>query len=186
MSNSSSGGGASSVAQPTGAVCIVDKNGELELPLLGKFKAAGLTTDSLKYLIEQKTGEYYKTPAVIVRFANLRVNVLGEVLKPGIYILSNEKNTIFDALGMAGDLTIFAKRENILLIRDSSGFSTMQRFSLNNRNLLKQDYFYLKQNDVVYVEPSLTKAAALDTKRTQQIAIFASVLSLLIVMASRL
>jgi polysaccharide export outer membrane protein len=189
---SGSGSGAASnipagviAQQPTISGYVIDNQGYVELPLLGKFKAEGLTTDSLKNNIQAKAEEYYKTPAITVHFANLKVNVLGEVMRPGSYNLPNEKNTILDALSMAGDLTIYGKRGNLLLIRDSAGYSTMNRFSLNNTDLIKQDFFYLKQNDVIYVEPGKEKVAALDADRLRMYSIGAAILSLFIVIASR-
>ena len=179
-SASMSGGGLSNIP-----VYLVDKNGEIEMPLLGKFKAEGLTTDSLKDLIRDKTAEFYKSPAVIVHFANLKVNVLGEVNRPGSYVLPNEKNTILDALAMAGDLTIFGKRGNVIMIRDSLGFSNMYRFSLNDRDLVKKDFFYLRQNDVLYIEPNRGKAAVNDAGNDRIYAIVASFISVLIIWATR-
>jgi polysaccharide export outer membrane protein len=175
-----------SVQQPTISGYVIDSRGEIELPLLGKFKAEGLTTDSLRNDIQTKAEEYYKTPAISVHFANLKVNILGEVMRPGTYNLANEKNTILDALGMAGDLTIYGKRENILLIRDSSGYTSMNRFSLNSKDLVKQNFYYLKQNDVIYVEPGKEKIAALDADKLRMYSIGAALLSVLIVLASRI
>lgn len=165
---------------------LVDKQGEVELPFIGKLKLAGLTTgqarDTIKALLEVN----YKMPSVNVRFANLKVNVLGEVLRPGTYILPNEKNTIFDALSLAGDLTIYGKRENLVLVRDSAGKTNLIRFSLNSKDLIYQDFFYLKQNDVIYVEPNKAKIANLDAEKTKYITIAASLLSVLIVLFTRL
>ena len=164
---------------------LVDKNGEIELPLMGKIPAAGLTIDSIKNIIEEKTSHYYKTPSILVRYSNLKVNVLGEVGRPGTYNLTNERNTILDALALAGDLTIFGKRENVILVRDSSGYAIMNRFSLNNMDLVKKDFFYLKQNDVIYVEPNKGKAASLDASRDRVYAIASAILSVLIIWATR-
>ena len=118
---------------------LVGKDGMIELPLLGQVKVAGSTTSIAADSIRNRAALLYKQPAVNVRFANLKINVLGEVLKPGTYVLTNEKNTIFDAIGLAGDLTIFGKRENVLLIRDSAGKSNFIRFSLESKDLVRKD-----------------------------------------------
>lgn len=168
----------------TSSEFLVDKNGNVDLPELGRIKLAGLTTLDARDTILSKAGLLYKNPTVYVRFANLKITVLGEVTHPGTYVLQNEKNTILDALGLAGDLTIYGKRENALLIRDSSGYTTMTRFSLTSTDIIKQNYYYLQQNDVIYVEPSRAKIASLDASQARVYAIVASVLSILIVLAS--
>lgn len=163
----------------------VNSEGIIELPMLGKIKVAGLTTNIAADTIEQRVAFLYKLPAVSVRFANLRVNVLGEVLRPGVYNLQNEKNSILEALAQAGDLSVFGRRENVLLIRDSAGQKNFIRFSLNSKDLARQDFFYLRQNDIIYVEPGKGKAASLDAAKSRNYAIIASVLSLLVVIATR-
>lgn len=164
----------------------VNDDDDIELPMLGKIKVGGLTTSVAADTIKGRVALLYKMPVVAVRFANLKINVMGEVMRPGTYPLTVEKSTILDALAMAGDLTIFGKRENALLIRDSAGQSNFIRFSLNSKDLVKQDFFYLKPNDVIYIEPGPSKAASLDAVRTRNIAIGASVISLLIIIATRI
>lgn len=165
---------------------LVDKNGEVELAVVGKIKLAGLTTYQARDLIRKNVTELYKNPSVQVRFANFKVTILGEVARPAAYTLPNEKVSVLDALGLAGDLTIFGKRENILLIRDNNGKKEFARFSLNSSEIFNSPYFYLKQNDVIYVEPNKGKAASLNTARTQTFAIIGSALSVLVVLFSRL
>jgi polysaccharide biosynthesis/export protein len=164
---------------------LVNSKGEIDIPILGILHIGGLTTEQATDTIRTKASEFYKGPSVNVRFANLKVTLLGEVNRPGTYILTNEKNTIYDALGVAGDLTLFGKRYNILLVRDSAGSTQMIRFSLNSKDLVKQDFFYLKQNDMIYVEPEKTKIASLDATKARNYAIAASALSILIVIATR-
>jgi polysaccharide export outer membrane protein len=177
-------GGSAAAAAPTGY--LVDKDGQIELPLLGTFHLAGMTTLQARDTIQQAAAHYYKQPAVYVRFSNFKVTILGEVSRPGTYTLPNERNTLFDALGLAGDLTIFGKRTNVLMIRDSAGYSRMIRFSLNSKDLVRQDYFFLRQNDVLYVEPNKSKMASQDAIQARNYAIIASVLTLLIVIATRI
>jgi polysaccharide export outer membrane protein len=122
---------------------------------------------------------------VSVRFANFNITVLGEVARPATYVVPNEKVSILDAIGMAGDLTIYGKRENVLLIRDSLGIKKMMRFDLNSTSTLLSPYFYLRQGDVVYVEPAKSKIAASDAVKTRNITLLGAGLSLLIVIFSR-
>lgn len=165
---------------------LVDKDGDVELPILGSFKLAGMTTEEARDTIQARAAQYYKNPVVYVRFANLKITVLGEVSRPGTYVLPNEKNTIFDALGLAGDLTIFAKRDNALLVRDSLGYSQLFRFSLTSKDLVDQPFFFLKQNDVIYIEPNKSKIYSQDAIKTRNYTILVSVVTLLIVIASRI
>jgi len=157
----------------------VDMNGQLEMPLLGVFNAVGISTDSLRNLIHTRALEFYKTPAVIIKYANLRISVLGEVNKPGLINLYNEKNTILDAISSSGDLTIYGKRENIMLIRDSSGFSSIYRFNLLNKDIFFKPFYYLKQNDIIYVEPDKRKAAVLDEDKIRFYSLFTTGVTLL-------
>lgn len=166
---------------------VVDKNGFVILPLIGKVQVSGMTTDKVRDEITAKATEFYKDPIVSVRFANFKVTVLGEVTRPSAYIMPNEKVTLLDAIGIAGDLTIFGKRENVLLIRDA-GASKKEfiRFNLNDSKIFSSPYFYLHQGDVVYVEPNKSKVSSTDMAQTRRISIYASILSVVIVIATRI
>lgn len=165
---------------------LVDKNGEIDISVVGKVKVAGLTTYQAKELIKSKAALVYRDPNIQVRFANFKVTVLGEVARPSSYVVPNEKVSVLDALGLAGDLTIFGRRENVLLIRDNDGKKEFVRLDLNSSQLFSSPFFYLKQNDVIYVEPNKGKAASLNQARTQTFAIIGTALSVLIVLFSRL
>jgi polysaccharide export outer membrane protein len=156
---------------------LVDKNGEVLIPLVGTIKIAGLTTSEARDLIKEKTAEFYKDPTVQVRFANFKVTVLGEVSRPGTYILPNEKNSILDAIGLAGDLTIYGKREDVLLMRDTLDHKIYVRMNLSNTKYIQSHYFYLRQNDVIYVEPNKSKVIAADAQATRYATIGAAVLT---------
>lgn len=171
--------------QPPVPGFLVDKDGNVSIPMLGNVKISGLTTYEAKKVIQDKASLFFKDPTVQVRYANYKVTVIGEVAKPATYIVSNEKVTLLDALGLAGDLTIYGKRENVLLVRDNNGRKEFVRFNLNSSDVFKSPYFYLMQNDVVYVEPGKGKVAANNAARTQTIAIIGSLLSVLIVALSR-
>lgn len=171
---------------PFSSTYRINKDGIIEIPLLGKINTIGLTTKQLNDVITKKAGDYFKTPTVDVRYTNFRVTVLGEVLRPSTYTFSNEKVNFFDALGQAGDLTIFGKRENVLLIRDSLGFKQIHRINLNSKDFVSSNLFYLRQNDVIYVEPRKEKLANLDAVQARNYPIIASILSVLIILATRM
>jgi len=165
---------------------LVDQNGEVQLSMIGKVKLAGLSTHEARDLLTSRAARYYKDPSVQVRFANFKITLIGEVARPATYTVPNEKISLLDALGLAGDLTIFGRRENVLLVRENNGTKEFVRFNLNSSNLFKSPYFYLKQNDVIYVEPTKGKAASTDAARTRTITLVASFISVLIVAFSRL
>lgn len=165
---------------------LVDKDGFVHMALIGKVEVKGLTTYQARERITALATQYYKDPTVQVRFANFKVTVLGEVTRPATYTVPNEKVTVLDALGLAGDLTIFGKRENVLLVRDQGKEKELVRLNLNDSDVFQSPYFYLRQNDVIYVEPGKGKAAANNAARTQTFAIIGSVLSVLIVALTRL
>lgn len=165
---------------------LVDKNGFIHMALLGKVNVKGLTTYQARERITELATQYYKEPTVQVRFANYKITVLGEVMRPATYTVPNEKVSVLDALGLAGDLTIYGKRENVLLIREINGNKELVRLNLNDSDVFQSPYFYLKQNDVLYVEPGKAKAAANNASRTQTFAILGSIVSLLIVAITRI
>lgn len=175
-----------SVAAPIGGL-LVDNKGMIELPVIGKIKVSGLSTAEARDIIHKRVAAYYIDPVINVRFANFNITVLGEVAKPATYVVPNEKVSIIDAIGMAGDLTIFGKRENVLLIRDSAGQKKYVRFDLNSSGMFSSPYFYLRQGDVIYVEPGKSKIATSEANsKTRAIPIIVSGLTLLIVIFSRL
>jgi len=163
---------------------LVDKNGEIELSLIGKIKIAGLTTYQAKELIRDKVSQFYKEPNVQLRFVNFKVSVLGEVNSPSAYTLPNEKVTILDALSLAGDLTIYGRRENILVVRDNDGKKEFARLNLNSSEIFNSPFYYLKQNDVVYVEPNKRKISATNSAQLQTISLITSVISVLVLTIS--
>lgn len=164
---------------------LVNKEGMIELPVAGKIKVGGLTTVEAKEVIRAKATVYYKEPVVNVRIVNFKVTVLGEVARPGAYVINGEKATILDALGQAGDMSIFGVRKNVLLSRLENGQQKMVRFDMNSTDIFESPYFYLRQGDVLYVQPSKGKAAANDGALLRTYTIISSTLSLLVVIASR-
>jgi polysaccharide biosynthesis/export protein len=181
-STSSSSTGASSAVSGL----LVDKDGNISIPILGTIKVAGLTTFEAKAIIKQRAEKYFKGADVQLRFANFSVTVMGEVNHPGSFTVPSEKISVVDALGLAGDLTIYGRRENILVIREVDGKKAMARLDLNSSDIFKSPYFYLRQNDVIYVEPNKDKAVAADAERTRILTVAAAVATVLIVLFSRI
>ena len=155
----------------------VDKNGNISFPIIGDVHVAGLTSYQAKELIKTMADKYFKDTDVQLRFANFQITVLGEVVHPSTFTVPNEKVSVLDAIGMAGDLTIYGRRENVLVIRENNGKKELCRLDLNNSEIFKSPYFYLRQNDVVYVEPNKSKAIQADAEQTRVITIAASVLT---------
>lgn len=136
---------------------LVDNDGFIDFPSLGKVKLGGLTKADANAVMKQKLGDFVTNPTVNIRILNFKVSVLGEVTRPGPVTLLGERVSLPDALSAAGDLTIFGKRNNILLIRDEDGKKTYARLDLTKSDFIDSPYYYLKQNDVVYVEPNQVK-----------------------------
>ena len=140
----------------------ISQQGDIELPVLGRVPAQGLTLEQLHDRVLEKviaTG-YLKNPAVQIRYLNFRVTVLGEVNAPGTFTITTPKINILEALGMARDVTIFSNRDNILVIREQNGVRTYGRVDVTSRRLFESPYYYLQPNDVVYVEPHRSKILA--------------------------
>lgn len=157
---------------------LIDNNGEINLPLIGKIKVEGLTRNELVKNLEQKLTQYIKTPIVYVQIQNYRVTILGEVRNPGTYTIPNEKISLLELLGIAGDLTIYGVRKNILIIREENNIKKEYRIDLTNKDLLSSNEFYLQQNDVVYIEPNRSKINSSLVSTTA--GVFISIASLII------
>jgi polysaccharide export outer membrane protein len=141
---------------------IVDNEGYIDFPLVGSLHLAGLTKNQAEQLIHDKIKPYMtevENPIVTVRMINYKISVLGEVARPGMFTVANEKITILEALALAGDLTIYGVRDRVKVIReDASGKKEIHIVNLNDANIINSPYYYLQQNDVVYVEPNRVKA----------------------------
>jgi len=136
----------------------VDSEGQIEFPVLGKIKIAGMNREQATIMLQEKLTDYIKNPIVDIETVNYRVTILGEVVRPGTYNAINERITILEALSLAGDLTIYGERENVLVIQDYDGKKTYTRVNLKSNDLFDSPVYYLSQNDVVYVEPNKTRA----------------------------
>ncbi len=148
---------------------LVNQDGNVEFPGLGNVLVAGLTKQKAKEMLTKLLLEkgLLKEPIVTLRYLNFRVTVLGEVTRPTVVSVPNEKISLLEAIGLAGDLTIYAKRDNVLLIREEKGSKLIKRINLNDNELFSSPYYYLKSNDVIYVEPNSAKVAS--ASRTQQL-----------------
>lgn len=150
---------------------LVDKNGDIDFPVLGRVKLTGLTKEEAVAKMTNAIGAYVKSPIVTIRLLNFKVTVIGEVNKPSSFTVPNERINILEALGLAGDMTPYGKRENVLLIRETDNVRSTTRLNLNDKATLASPYFYLQQNDVVYVEPDKLKQVQASTNpRTLTIA----------------
>lgn len=131
----------------------VDENGQVNLPILGKINVVGLTRKEAQDKITAEVAKTAKDPIVNVKFLNYKVTVIGEVTRPGSFTIPDDRVNVLEALGMAGDMTPYAVRENVLVVREKDGQRNMARLNLTDKNVFKSPYFYLQQNDVVYVQP---------------------------------
>ncbi len=148
---------------------LVNNDGNIQLPKLGNIPAAGFTKKQLTENITSAINARKEllNPVVEIRHLNFEVTVLGEVANPSVITVPSEQISLIKALGLAGDLTIYGKRDNVLLIREENGNRMTRRINLNSPNFLVSPYYYLKPNDVIYVEPRKSKIATTD--RAQQI-----------------
>ena len=166
---------------------LVDKNGFISFPVLGQIKLVGLSKEEATKKMITELKRYIKgEPIVNIRYLNFKVTVIGEVNRPSTLAVPTEKINILEALGMAGDLTLYGKRENILIIREKEGKRTITRINLNNKETLNSPYFYLQQNDVVYVEPDKGRYKAIQANNNRTyIPIIVGVISIATLIISR-
>ncbi|MBQ8492662.1 MAG: polysaccharide biosynthesis/export family protein [Alistipes sp.] len=141
-------------------VFTVDSKGYISMPVIGDVKISGLTREEAEAKIEKMIvdGEYIADPKVNVRFANLTVSIIGEVTKPGRYNINKDQLTIFEALALAGDMTIYGNREDVAIIREKDGKSIVMKLDLRSQDIFSSPYFYIEQNDVIIVSPNKFKA----------------------------
>ena len=144
-------------ASPAIQTYVVDKDGCITLPVIGKLKVVGKTTDEITAEIKSIVEKDVNNPYVLVKLCGFRVNVLGEVKDPGAKNVTKERYSIFDAVAEAGDLTEFGKRDIVLLIREENGVKKYVRLNLSDVAILESPYYYLQQNDIIYVEPNEIK-----------------------------
>jgi polysaccharide export outer membrane protein len=139
---------------------LIDAYGYIEFPVVGKIKLAGLTRSEAVDKLTTAVKEYITNPTINLRILNYKISVLGEVNKPGNFIISSERITVLEAISYAGDLTIYGKRNNVLIIRESNGVKTYNRVDLTKADFIYSPLYYLSQNDIIVVEPNKTRVNA--------------------------
>ncbi len=167
---------------------VVDDAGFISMPVLGKIKAAGLTRSELAADIEQRliTGGHIKDPVVNIQFLNFKINVLGEVGRPGEFAINSDRVTLFDALSMAGDITDYGVKERITVIREQNGQRTIAYLDATSTDVFKSPYYYLQQNDIIIVDPDEIKQTnvAVNQKGRNTLSTVTSILSILVTVTS--
>jgi polysaccharide export outer membrane protein len=173
--------------QPVLQPYLVDNEGNINFPVLGELKLGGLTKREAEQLIIDKLKPYMKeTPIVTVRMVNYKISVIGEVMRPGTFTISNEKVNLLEALAMAGDMTVYGLRDNVKLIReDANGIQQIVTLDLNKAETILSPYYWLQQNDIVYVTPNKAKARNSDVGNSTSLwfsatSILVSIVSLLV------
>jgi len=142
---------------------LVDNSGNVSLPMIGKVKVSGLTTAQVAEILESKLADYLTKPNVNIRILNFRISVLGDVSKPGVFDIQNEKINVTQALALAGDLNTTGIRQNVLLIREVDGVRETITLNLTSKSLFDSPYYYLRNNDVIYVTPNKDRVSQSDT-----------------------
>lgn len=163
---------------------LVDNNGDIDFPILGKLHLGGLTKGAAETVICERLKAFLKEePIVNVRMVNYKFSVLGEVGKPNTFTVANEKVNVFEALAMAGDMTVYGLRDNVRLIReDADGHQHIITLNMNRADIIQSPYYYLQQNDILYVTPNKTKAKTADISASTTI--WFSVVGTLVSLAS--
>ena len=133
---------------------LVDAAGTIDFPVLGKLNVGGLSRTEVMQLLGSKISKYIKNPIINLRVMNFKVSMQGEVMSPGTFPVSSDRVTLIEAISMAGDLTIYGKRDNILVIREVNGVKSYNRVDITKADFINSPFYYLAQNDVVYVEPN--------------------------------
>lgn len=188
--NQSSGGNISSPSSASGASIsggsfqnmpsyLVDLDGNIHFQSIGILKAEGLTKKQLAIILQEKLTQYLKNPYLNIRFLNYKFTVLGEVSKQGVFTTAVDNVTVIEALGMAGDITMYGKKDSILVMREADGKRTFGYLNVSDPNVVQSPYYYLKQNDVVFVRSDPKKPTASDQSITRTLAIVATAATVL-------
>lgn len=167
---------------PTPPGYLIDSEGNIDFPVIGKIKLAGLTRFAAIEYLKEQLKPYLSKPTILLRILNYKITVLGEVKNPGTFTIPNERVTLPEALGIAGDLLITAVRKNVLVIRDVEGKKTETRVDLTSKDLFSSPVYYLQQNDVVYVQPNRAKINS-SVINPSNVSLVISIISLFVTMA---
>jgi polysaccharide export outer membrane protein len=155
---------------------LVDSEGNIEMPLVGKIRLQDLRTQAASDTVRKRLSSYLREPTVTVRSLNFKVSILGEVARPAVYVIPDEKITLPELIGLAGDLTIYGRRDNIMLIREENGKREYVKLDLTSRAVFDSPYYYLHKNDVIYVEPVKARMNLADS-RLQFMPLYVSVIT---------
>ena len=158
---------------------LVDNIGTIDFPVLGTIEVKGLTISEIKEKFKTLLNQYINDPVVNVRLINFSITVTGEVKNQGVFTIFNERVTLPDALALAGGLTDYANRNNLLIVREENGVRTLNRISLLTSNFFYSKYYYLKQNDMVYVEPIKAKTGAVQDQTSKNIPVIGTAATLI-------
>jgi polysaccharide export outer membrane protein len=166
-------------------IYTVNQQGQISLPVLGDIKVLNLTTEALRLRIKQLLKDYLKEPVVTVRLVNFRVTVIGEVGHPNVVPVKGERINVIEALGATGDLTIFAKRYNVKVVRRNGDSLDVAHLNLNDSRSIRSPFFHLKQNDLIYVEPNKSRGI-ISESWTMITPVITSILTLLVIIVSNI
>jgi polysaccharide export outer membrane protein len=175
----------SGVGTPKQQSYLIDSKGEIDFPILGKLKLGGLSRDSALELLSNKLSpDYVKSPTINIRISNFKITVYGDVQRPGTFSVPNERVSILDAIGLAGDLNISGRRDNVMVIREENNTKVKYYVNLLSNKTLSSPVFYLQQNDVIYVEHNKARIQSASSNSTRTLLI--SITGLIITIASLL
>ena len=163
---------------------LVDEKGNIEFQQIGVIHADSMTRSQLKDTLETRLKAYVENPYCTIRFVNYKFTMLGEINRPGVFSIPGEHLTLFEALGLGGDLTFFGRRDNVLVIRENGSKREFARLDLTKPEVMGSPYFYIKPNDVIYVEASKKKIAASDQTTIRNLTIVTSVISTLAILVA--
>lgn len=165
---------------------LVDSEGNIDFPVLGKIHVEGMTRNRLRELIKNKLIEngLLKDPIITVNFLNFKISVQGEVNAPGSFNISGERITLLEALSMAGDLSIYGRRDRVAVIREANGERTIRYHNLTTTDIFQSPYYYLQQNDIVYVEPNKRKIQQSNINQNNSASVWLSIVSVLLTATS--
>lgn len=177
-------GAGGTTASPSAPGYLVDEEGDIHFQGIGKLRVVGLNKPQLTNLLNSKLSAYLKNPYYNIRFLNFKITVIGDVAHPAAYSIPSEKVNILEALGLAGDLNITARRDNVRIIREQNGNRTIGLIDLRQNDIFKSEFYHLQQNDIVYVDLTKNKAAANDAVVVRNIGLATSIISTIAIIVS--
>jgi polysaccharide export outer membrane protein len=169
---------------PTTPGYLVDENGNIEMQGIGLLHVDSLTRRALKDTLDQRLAPFLTHPYYTIRFLNQHYTMLGEIAKPGLYAITGDRVNLLEALGVAGDMTFFGRRDNVLVIRETNGVRQFARLDLTKPEIIASPYFYMQQNDVIIFEANKKKVAANDQTTVRNVSLAATVISLFAIIYS--